>query len=233
MRLTAIMVCALTLTMAAAGCSKEPANKKGQDVEKKTDTSAEVDPAMKEDTTSDTLTSKGFPIRDANNPFVTISTDFGDMTLELYKDVAPAHADSFAARSAEGFYDGTIFHRIIKHFMVQGGDPTGTGTGNAGYYLNAEFSGLPHQDGTLSMARSRNPNSASCQFFVCLGRNRTTQSLDGQYTVFGQLIKGMDVLHTIGDLEVVANAQGENSKPAEDVYLRKAFMSDAEGNPIK
>ncbi|MDF1544453.1 MAG: peptidylprolyl isomerase [bacterium] len=233
MRLTAIMACALTLTFAAAGCSKESAEKKGEGVEKKTDSSAQVDPAMTEDTTADTLWSKGFPIRNENNQFVTISTDFGDMTLELYRDVAPAHADSFVARSVEGFYDGLLFHRVINHFMIQGGDPNGNGTGNAGYFLNAEFSALPHQDGTLSMARGPSPNSASCQFFICLGRNRSTQSLDGQYTVFGQLIKGLDVLHAIGNTPVVPSPQGENSKPAEDIYIRKAFLSDSEGNPSK
>lgn len=184
--------------------------------------------------TDDTLATKTFEIRDENNPLVTIETDFGKMTLELYRDVAPAHADSFVARTTEGFYDGLLFFRIINYFMIQGGDPNNNGSGNAGYYLNAEFNDLPHQDGTLSMARAQSPNSASSQFFICLGRNRATMSLDGKYTVFGQLIKGYDVLHTIGAVEVVPNPNNpqEVSRPKEDVVMRKVYLSDADGNPL-
>ena len=170
-------------------------------------------------------------IRSEDNQFVTIQTDFGDMVLELYHDVAPGHADSFAARSTEGFYDGLIFHRIISGFMIQGGDPQGTGMGNAGYYLDAEFSDIKHLEGTLSMARSRDINSASCQFFICLGPAR---NLDNQYTVFGQLIKGYDILRKIGTVEVMAppNNPREKSKPVEEVKMRKLFLSDAEGVPL-
>ncbi|MDH4156272.1 MAG: peptidylprolyl isomerase [candidate division Zixibacteria bacterium] len=180
------------------------------------------------------LADKRFAVRDEGNPLVTLETDFGKMTLELYRDVAPAHADSFVARTREGFYNGTIFHRVIDNFMIQGGDPQGNGTGGAEYFLKAEFNELPHQEGTLSMARSRDPNSASSQFFVCLARNRSTQSLDGQYTVFGQLIKGYDVLHDIGSVECMANPGNprEISKPKVDVKLIRAYISDAEGNPL-
>ena len=231
MKIMTFMACTLALMLASSGCSQESAEKKGQENIDQDSTEQKMIPTIA-DTTTDTLASKRFDIRSNDNQFVTISTDFGDMVLELYRDVAPAHADSFAARSKEGFYDGTIFHRIIDHFMIQGGDPTGTGAGNAGYFLNAEFSDLPHQDGTLSMARGQSPNSASCQFFICLERNRTTQSLDGQYTVFGQLIKGYDVLHAIGSVPVGPSPQRENSKPVNEVFLRKAFLSDAEGNPL-
>lgn len=180
-------------------------------------------------TQGDSLAVKSFPIRDKNNPYVTMVTDFGNMTLEMYRDVAPTHVDSFLARTKEGFYNGTIFHRVIDNFMIQGGDPKGNGTGNAGYFLPAEFSDLPHQEGTLSMARSRDPNSASCQFFICLAR---TAFLDKQYTVFGQLITGFDTLHKIGSVKTVAapNNPNEVSKPAKDVYLRKVYISDAAGN---
>jgi len=154
------------------------------------------------------------------------------LILELYRDVAPAHADSFVARTKDGFYDGTISHRIMKNFMLQAGDPTGTGMGNAGYFLPAEFSDLPHQEGTLSMARSRDINSASCQFFICFGRNSSTAGLDGKYTVFGQLIKGFQTLKKLSEVPVGPSPTGEVSKPIEDVYLRKVFLSDAEGNPI-
>ncbi len=182
---------------------------------------------------ADSLAGKTFPIRSKDNAIVTIETDFGKMILELYRDVAPAHADSFVARTNDGFYNGLIFHRVIENFMIQGGDPSGNGTGNAGYFLPAEFNELPHQDGTLSMARSQSPNSASSQFFICLARTRNTANLDRQYTVFGQLIKGYNVLHAIGSTEVVANAQGKISKPKEEVVMRKVYLSDAEGNPLK
>ncbi|RME19706.1 MAG: peptidylprolyl isomerase [Candidatus Zixiibacteriota bacterium] len=171
-----------------------------------------------------------YPIRNKDNKLVTLETNFGKMTLELYHDVAPAHADSFVARVNDGFYDSTIFHRVIAGFMIQGGDPTGTGTGNAGYTLPAEFSSLPHIEGTLSMARGPDRNSASCQFFICLGR---AAHLDGQYTVFGHLIKGYDVLRAIGKVETVMDRWGrEKSAPKEPVVLIHAYLSDAEGNPI-
>ena len=139
--------------------------------------------------------------------------------------MAPNHADSFLARVEEGFYDSLIFHRVIKGFMIQGGDPTGTGTGDAGYNLDAEFSDLQHKEGTLSMARSSNPNSASCQFFVCLGR---TAQLDGQYTIFGQLLKGYDVLHSIGSTKTAAQ-----NRPVDEVKILNCYASDAEGNSLE
>lgn len=185
-------------------------------------------------TRMDSLAAIRYPIRSEDNKFVTLITDMGNMTLELYRDVAPAHADSFAARSQDGFYDNTNFFRIIDNFMIQGGDPTGTGKGKVDYYLKAELSELQHQDGTLAMARSRDLNSASTQFYICLARNRSTASLDGKYTVFGQLIKGYDILHKIGEVEVVVNPErgGEVSKPVQEIFLRTAYVSDAEGNEI-
>lgn len=181
----------------------------------------------------DSLAGVTHEIRSDDNKLVTLETNFGKMTLELYRDVAPAHADSFVARTTDGFYDGVIFHRVIDNFMIQGGDPTGTGGGDAGYRINAEFNDLPHIEGTLSMARANDPNSASCQFFICLARNRTTEYLDGKYTVFGHLIKGYDVLHAIGKVPVGPSAGGERSKPQKEVKIIKAYVSDAEGNPIE
>jgi cyclophilin family peptidyl-prolyl cis-trans isomerase len=230
-----LAVAVFGLIFAGTGCSKdEGADQKSSAADTMKQQTPQSQAPQVPALDYDSLAAFRYPIKDKNNKFVTIATDFGNMTLELYRDVAPAHADSFLARSRDGFYNGTVFHRIIKRFMIQGGGPTGTGTGNAGYYLNAEFSDLPHQDGTLSMARSSDPNSASCEFFVCLERNRAITSLDKAYTVFGQLIKGYDVLHKIGAIECVANPRNprEVSKPKEDVYLRKAFESDAEGNQI-
>ena len=155
----------------------------------------------------------------ADNPEIAIETDFGIMKLELFRDVAPGHADSMLARIKDGFYDGLIFHRIIDGFMIQGGDPSGTGRGPGPYNLKAEFSDIPHLEGTLSMARvGGQPNSASTQFFICLGRQA---SLDGQYTVFGQIMEGMDVLHKIGK---VPCGGPQRSKPNKDVFIRKMIV---------
>ncbi len=218
--------------LVSSGCSKDDAAQKETEKVDQQKKSKVVAEDSTQQTYYDSLAAISYPIRNKENPFVTILTDDGKLVLELYRDVAPAHVDSFIARSKDEFYNGTIFHRIINRFMIQGGDPTGTGTGNAGYYLNAEFSDLLHQEGTLSMARANSPNSASCQFFLCLERNRSTQSLDNKYTVFGQLISGYDVLHKIGNTPVVKSPSGEISKPAEDVYLRKAYLSDQEGNAL-
>jgi len=223
--------------LATTGCSQkkeEPASQ--TDMKKELMISPSEDSATATDTSKyGAMAQKVYPIRNPKNPFVTIETDYGKMVLEMYRDVAPAHADSFISLSKKGFYNGTIFHRIINNFMIQGGDPKGNGTGNAGYYLKAEFSELPHQEGTLSMARAADPNSASCQFFICLARNGMTANLDRQYTIFGQLIRGFDALHKIGDVPCMQNPNNprEVSKPNVDVYLRRAFVSDSVGNPIK
>jgi len=224
MRLRLLLISGISiLVLASLGCSSD-----GETKGDKKDDTAQATPM----TRMDSLAMKTYPIRNEDNKLVTIETDQGKMVLELYHDVAPAHADSFAARAAEGFYDTLTFHRIIPNFMIQGGDPSGNGTGRAPYLLQAEFSDLPHQEGTLSMARGADPNSASCQFFICLARSRACQSLDGKYSVFGQLIKGFDVLHKIEETETTQNPFGEKSTPVQKVYMKKVYLSDADGNPI-
>jgi peptidylprolyl isomerase/peptidyl-prolyl cis-trans isomerase B (cyclophilin B) len=125
---------------------------------------------------------------------VKIETEHGEMLIELYPDVAPNHVASFKALIAKGYYDGLVFHRVISNFMAQGGDPSGTGQGGPGYTIKAEFNARKHVRGTLSMARTHDPDSAGSQFFICFV---PYPSLDGQYTVFGQVIKGLDVLDKI------------------------------------
>jgi len=132
-----------------------------------------------------------------------IKTSEGEMTVEFYPEVAPGHVENFKKLANKGFYDGTCFHRVISGFMIQGGDPLtkeeskqrAWGTGGPGYQIKAEFNDKPHTRGVLSMARSSDPNSAGSQFFICHGDPRF---LDKQYTVFGKLIKGDDVLEKIG-----------------------------------
>jgi peptidyl-prolyl cis-trans isomerase B (cyclophilin B) len=124
------------------------------------------------------------------------------MVLEFWPDVAPGHVENFKKLANQGFYDGTCFHRVIKDFMIQGGDPLTKddskqrmwGTGGPGYQIKAEFNDKAHTRGVLSMARSSDPNSAGSQFFICHGDPRF---LDRQYTAFGKLIKGDDVLEKI------------------------------------
>lgn len=152
------------------------------------------------------------------NEVAVIKTSAGEMVVEFWPEVAPKTVENFKKLSREGFYDGTCFHRIIKGFMIQGGDPLSKdpskeaiwGTGDPGYKLKAEFNERSHQRGVLSMARAADPDSAGCQFFICLG---DASFLDRQYTAFGKLAKGDDVLGKIGDTPVAAGGGGEASKP--------------------
>ena len=118
----------------------------------------------------------------------------GMVTIEMRPDLAPKHVARIKELVREGFYDGLTFHRVIGGFMAQGGDPKGTGTGGSGQNIPAEFSDEPHVRGTLSMARSQNPNSADSQFFIVFARSRF---LDGQYTVWGKVTDGMEFVGKI------------------------------------
>lgn len=114
---------------------------------------------------------------------------YGRVVIEMYPDKAPKTVARIKELARKGFYDGLTFHRVIEGFMAQGGDPKGDGTGGSGKNLPAEFSDLPHLRGTLSMARSSDPNSADSQFFICF---KPTPHLDGQYTVWGRVVSGME-----------------------------------------
>ena len=145
-----------------------------------------------------------------------IKTTEGEMVVKFWPDVAPKTVENFKKLARDGFYDGTAFHRIVKGFMIQGGDPLSkkddpmVGTGGPGYKIKAEFNDRPHVRGVLSMARSQDPDSAGSQFFICLADARF---LDRQYTGFGELIKGDDVLGKIGDTATTRGGGGEQSKP--------------------
>lgn len=162
-----------------------------------------------------------------------IKTSEGEMVAEFWSDVAPNTVENFKKLAKAGFYDGTAFHRIVKGFMIQGGDPLTKdlknearfGTGDPGYKIKAEFNKKSHERGVLSMARSSDPDSAGSQFFICLGH--VTQ-LDGQYTTFGKLIKGDDVLGKIGDTEVAMSGSGEKSKPVKRVTVESVKIVPAD-----
>ena len=142
----------------------------------------------------------------ANNPVVTFTMENGGtMTAELYPETAPNTVNNFISLVKKGFYDGLTFHRIIAGFMIQGGDPEGSGMGGPGYSIRGEFASngfkndLKHTTGVLSMARTRHPNSAGSQFFIMHG---TTPQLDGEYAAFGKLTDGIDVLNEIASVDV-------------------------------
>ncbi len=149
------------------------------------------------------------------NTFVELETTMGKMKIKLYDDKAPLTVKNFRDLVEKGFYDGTIFHRVIKDFMIQGGDPTGTGTGGPGYKIKDEFgAGLKHdKKGILSMANA-GPNSGGSQFFITL---IPTPWLDGKHAIFGELTEGMDVLDKIGTTPV-----GPGDKPKTEVKIIKA-----------
>lgn len=121
----------------------------------------------------------------------TIETNKGTIELDLYPDVAPATVENFATLAGKGFYDGLTFHRYVPGFVIQGGDPEGSGMGGPGYKIKAEFNDKPHIAGTLAMARSAHPDSAGSQFYICLA---PAPHLDRQYTVFGQVTSGLEVV---------------------------------------
>ena len=139
------------------------------------------------------------------NPIVTFTMENGDvMKAELYPEIAPTSVNNFVNLVQKGFYDGLIFHRVIAGFMIQGGDPEGTGMGGPGYSIKGEFSyngvdnNLKHSRGVLSMARAQHPDSAGSQFFIM---HANAPHLDGQYAAFGKLIEGEDVLDSIASVD--------------------------------
>lgn len=152
-----------------------------------------------------------------------LETTEGDITLELYAKKAPQTVNNFISLARKDFYDGTNFHRVMKDFMIQGGDPKGDGTGGSGYTVPAEINeDFKHEKGTVSMARlpdSVNPkkDSSGSQFFIM---HKTTPQLDGEYTIFGKVIEGLDIVDKIAEKEVQESASGELSKPVEPIKIQ-------------
>src|SRR5205085_8714433 len=148
----------------------------------------------------------------------TIDTSAGKIGVELYPKDAPQHVNSFVFLAREGFYNGVIFHRVIPGFMIQGGDPTGTGTGGPGYRLRQEFNPRKHVRGVLSAARTNDPNSAGSQFFVM---HADSPHLDNQYTAFGKVTSGLEVI------DKIANApRGANDRPRNPASIKKITIEE-------
>jgi len=148
-----------------------------------------------------------------------ISTGFGNIELRFFPDVAPNHVNNFIKLAGEGFYDGTTFHRVIPDFLIQGGDPNSRGPdrsthgkGGPGYTLKAEFNDRPHKSGTLSMARGASPDSAGSQFFICVA---DAPFLNRQYTVFGEVVSGMEVAD-----KIVSQPRDAKDNPNERIEMK-------------
>ena len=156
------------------------------------------------------------------NPIVTFETTKGVIKAELYPEIAPNTVNNFISLVSRGFYDGTIFHRVIPGFMIQGGDPEGTGMGGPGYGIHGEFAAngfennLKHTTGVLSMARSQRPNSAGSQFFIM---HKTSPHLDGSYAAFGKVIEGMDVVNKIAETRT-----DYSDRPLEDQVMKSVTV---------
>jgi peptidyl-prolyl cis-trans isomerase B (cyclophilin B) len=159
-----------------------------------------------------------------------IKTKFGDITVKFFPKVAPNHVKNFIDLAESGFYNGTVFHRVIPGFMIQGGDPNTKGPdrarygmGGPGYNVKAEFSNLPHQRGTLSMARAALPDSAGSQFFICAA---PAPSLDGKYTVFGEVTSGMEVVD-----KIISQPRDQRDNPLQRIEMQVVIVGPGAGKP--
>jgi peptidyl-prolyl cis-trans isomerase B (cyclophilin B) len=153
------------------------------------------------------------------NYVATVNTTKGPIRLTFLPEVAPGHVKNFIGLAKTGFYNGSTFHRVIKGFMIQGGCPLGTGTGDPGYKIPAEFNSTPHEAGVLSMARAQDPNSAGSQFFICLERHA---HLDRNYTAFGRVADepSMTTVRSIGDVAT------HRDKPIEPVKIQSVEITE-------
>jgi len=165
----------------------------------------------------------------ATDEVALIKTSAGDLVVEFWSDVAPKTVENFKKLARQGFYDGTAFHRVIRDFMIQGGDPltkdpgaeSRWGTGDPGYKIKAEFNDRSHQKGVLSMARSAHPDSAGSQFFIVHG---DASFLDRQYTAFGKVTKGLDVLDNIAATPCKAAGERSPSRPIQRQHVESVTI---------
>jgi len=215
----------LLVALAVACASKEEGKQEAEEQAKKEVVKEEV---AKEEPAEESAAKDTAKVEEV----AILETNHGTIVLEFFPDVAPGHVENFKKLAKKGFYDGTTFHRVIKGFMIQGGDPLSKddnpdndGTGDPGYRIKAEFSEKKHLKGTLSMARGQDPNSAGSQFFICLDAQ---PFLDGKYTVFGQVLDGMETVEAIGNVKIKANRFGEQSVPVEPVVTKKVKIMSRE-----
>ena len=198
----------LLLIVSFAGCKKENKQENSQ-------TGIGESEAMADTTKAKSAVDTTEKIVREKNPIVVIETGFGNIELELFWKETPNTALNFLRLVHKGFYDGLTFHRIVPNFVIQGGDPEGTGGGGPGYTIPFEKANTKHLRGSLGMARAQDPNSAGSQFYICL---KDLPSLDGKYVVFGKVIKGMDAVDKIAAVKT-----GPNDFPLEKVVMKKVY----------
>ncbi len=198
----------LLLIISFAGCKKENKQEGSQ-------TTVGESEAMADTVKSKTAVDTTEKIVREKNPIVVIETGFGNIELELFWKETPKTALNMLRLVHKGFYDGLTFHRIVPNFVIQGGDPEGTGGGGPGYTIPFETANTKHLRGSLGMARAQDPNSAGSQFYICL---RDLPALDGKYVVFGKVIKGMDAVDKIAAVKT-----GPNDFPLEKVVMKKVY----------
>ncbi len=194
-----LTILSFIITLLVFGCGEKQKTEKVEEIPVVEDTTKKEEPMTKEITGDELAVMK--------------MKDGGEIVIKFYYKDAPKTVENFIKLARKGSYDRLTYHRVIPGFMVQGGDPLGNGTGNAGYTIDAEFNNRPFKRGTLGMARGGDPNSASCQFFICLTREKC-KHLDNQYTAFGEVIKGMDIVDKIAKVKT-----GANDKPLEPVIM--------------
>lgn len=221
-RLTLLMI--LTLVFIVSGCGKTPntnsSSKDGTSTQQNNSTSNSTS-----NSSSNAASNTAYKSQySGKKPIVTIEmSDGSKITAELYPDIAPKTVDNFVSLIQKNFYDGLIFHRVIPDFMIQGGDPQGTGAGGPGYSIPGEFASngfkndLKHTRGMLSMARTPAPNSAGSQFFIMV---KDTPQLDGDYAAFGKVISGMETVD-----KIVNTKTGTNDKPITPQIMKKVTVS--------
>ncbi|RKZ34630.1 peptidylprolyl isomerase [bacterium] len=217
MRIKSVSVMVMALALLFSGCvGKEKKSEEPAENPEKKEVSAE---ASKTKATEETLSPDSRPI-------VVIETDYGNIEVELRPDKAPKTCANFVKLVKQGFYDSLTFHRIVPGFVIQGGDPEGTGRGGPGYTIPAEISDLKHTVGAVACARKPdqvNPNreSSGSQFYITL---TPTPHLDGGYTIFGYVKNGMDVVNKIAKVET-----GPGDKPLQPVYMKKLYIKEESG----
>ena len=214
------------MTLAVVACAK-PATDAGTQTESTTTTAGETAAATSDTASTATAptATEEKPMSSYENKVAVLKTTAGEIHIRFFPDVAPNHVRNFIDLAQKGFYNGTKFHRVIRGFMIQGGDPNSKsgepytwGTGGSGTNIKAEFSTVSHKRGIVSMARAGHPDSASSQFFIMHGN---TPQLDNQYSVFGQVTKGMDVV------DAIATAPVRGETPVTPVSIESITIRDA------
>lgn len=224
MRKTLFLLIMMAFVMViSSGCTSYMNEKYSQAPSQQEAPKAQEQPSMPPEEPQKNTEETPAPAEKKQNPIVTIEMESGNkIKVELYPDIAPNTVNNFISLVNKGFYNGLIFHRVIPNFMIQGGDPEGTGTGGPNYSIKGEFSSngfdnsLLHERGVISMARSNDPNSAGSQFFIMVA---DVPDLDGQYAAFGKVLEGMEEVDNIVNVE-----RDQNDKPNKNQTMKKVTV---------